>query len=129
MILLGGVTRLTDSELSMVDWRPIMGVVPPLPSGDWLALFEQYKRYPEYQLVNQSMTLAGQGIFTTVFAPDAWTSDRLLFFIPLVVLVSSAHKTELLRAYLPVGLGAQGLMGWYMVQAGWSIAPTSRNTG
>ena len=57
MILLGGVTRLTESGLSMVDWRPIMGVVPPLSHADWLYLFDQYKLFPEYQLVNQGMGL------------------------------------------------------------------------
>ena len=57
MILLGGVTRLTESGLSMVDWRPIMGIVPPLSTADWVYLFDQYKLFPEYQLVNQGMSL------------------------------------------------------------------------
>ena len=57
MILLGGVTRLTESGLSMVDWRPIMGVVPPLSTADWAYLFDQYKLFPEYRLVNQGMSL------------------------------------------------------------------------
>ena len=48
MILLGGVTRLTESGLSMVDWQPIMGVIPPLSTADWVYLFEQYKLFPEY---------------------------------------------------------------------------------
>ena len=57
MILLGGVTRLTESGLSMVDWQPIMGVMPPLSTDDWVRLFDQYKQYPEYQLVNTGMAL------------------------------------------------------------------------
>jgi heme A synthase len=49
MILLGGVTRLTESGLSMVDWRPIMGVIPPLSESQWLETFATYQQYPEYQ--------------------------------------------------------------------------------
>ena len=59
MILLGGVTRLTESGLSMVDWRPIMGVIPPLTEAQWLATFAEYQQYPEYQKINQGMDLAG----------------------------------------------------------------------
>lgn len=123
MILLGGVTRLTDSGLSMVDWRPIMGVVPPLSTSDWLELFEQYKRYPEYQLVNQSMTLAE---FKVIFYYEylhrmLGRAIGLLFFIPLVVLwVRRRIRPELLPRliFLLVLGGLQGLMGWYMVQSG-----------
>ena len=57
MVLLGGATRLTNSGLSMVDWRPLMGVVPPLSEADWQATFQQYRQYPEYRKVNQGMTL------------------------------------------------------------------------
>ena len=123
MILLGGVTRLTDSGLSMVDWRPIMGVVPPLSTSDWLELFEQYNRYPDYQLVNQSMTLAE---FKVIFYYEylhrmLGRAIGLLFFIPLVVLWFRRRiRPELLPRliFLLVLGGLQGLMGWYMVQSG-----------
>ena len=59
MILLGGVTRLTDSGLSMVEWQPIMGVIPPLNEADWLVAFAKYQQYPEFQKVNYAMDLAG----------------------------------------------------------------------
>ena len=48
MILLGGVTRLTRSGLSMVEWRPLMGIIPPITTDDWLAVFAKYKQFPEY---------------------------------------------------------------------------------
>ena len=58
MILLGGVTRLTNSGLSMVEWKPIMGIIPPLSEADWQLLFSKYQQFPEYQKVNLGMTLA-----------------------------------------------------------------------
>ena len=57
MIAVGGLTRLTESGLSMVDWQLIMGVIPPLNQSDWLQLFEDYKQYPEYQIKNLNMNL------------------------------------------------------------------------
>ena len=58
MIIVGGVTRLTHSGLSMVDWKPILGVVPPLGEDGWQAAFDAYKQYPEYQKVNRDMELS-----------------------------------------------------------------------
>jgi cytochrome c oxidase assembly protein subunit 15 len=123
MILLGGVTRLTDSGLSMVDWRPIMGVVPPLSTSDWVALFEEYKLYPEYQQINQTMTLAE---FKVIFYYEylhrmLGRLIGLLFFVPLVVLWFRGRiRPELMPRllFLLVLGGAQGFMGWYMVQSG-----------
>ena len=57
MILIGGLTRLTDSGLSMVDWRPILGTIPPLTNEDWIAVFNQYKNSPEFKIVNKNMEL------------------------------------------------------------------------
>ena len=57
IIVIGGLTRLTDSGLSMTDWRPILGVIPPLSLESWLAVFEMYKQTPEYKIVNKNMTL------------------------------------------------------------------------
>jgi cytochrome c oxidase assembly protein subunit 15 len=123
MILLGGVTRLTESGLSMVDWRPIMGVVPPLSTNDWVHLFDQYKLYPEYQLVNQGMSLAE---FKQIF----WFEYLhrmlgrligLMFFIPLMVFLWMGKVQASLKPHLVILLflgGCQGLMGWYMVQSG-----------
>ena len=123
MILLGGVTRLTESGLSMVDWRPIMGVIPPMTETEWLDTFEAYKQYPEYQKINMGMDLAG---FKQIF----WFEylhrilGRLigiLYFVPLVWFalrkMIASHLSPMLVLLLALG-GAQGLLGWYMVQSG-----------
>ena len=123
MILLGGVTRLTESGLSMVDWRPIMGVVPPLSMADWVYLFDQYKLFPEYRLVNQGMSLEE---FKQIF----WFEylhrmlGRLigiLFFVPLMVFLWLGKVKSSLKPHLLFLLflgGCQGFMGWYMVKSG-----------
>ncbi len=59
MVVIGGLTRLTNSGLSMVEWRPITGWLPPLSEAAWLAEFEKYKQFPEYQKINLGMDLAG----------------------------------------------------------------------
>ena len=84
MIVVGGLTRLTQSGLSMVDWRPIMGVIPPISAADWQATFDAYKSYPEYQKINMGMTLTE---FKTIFY---WEYSHrvlgriigLIFFLP-----------------------------------------------
>ena len=123
MILLGGVTRLTESGLSMVDWRPIIGVIPPLSHADWLYLFDQYKLFPEYQLVNQGM---GLDEFKQIF----WFEYLhrmlgrfigLLFFVPLMIFLWMGKVKPEVKPHLffLLFLGAcQGLMGWYMVKSG-----------
>ena len=58
MIIVGGLTRLTESGLSMVDWKLFVGTIPPLSDGDWLKVFDDYKQYPEYQIKNVNMTLS-----------------------------------------------------------------------
>jgi cytochrome c oxidase assembly protein subunit 15 len=123
MILLGGITRLTESGLSMVDWQPIMGVVPPLSTADWVYLFEQYKLFPEYQLINTGMSLDE---FKQIF----WFEYLhrmlgrfigLLFFFPLMAFLWMGKVHTRLKPHLFALLilgGCQGLMGWYMVQSG-----------
>src|SRR5262245_49941828 len=58
MIVVGGATRLTDSGLSITEWRPLLGALPPLNEADWLAAFDKYKAIPEYSIVNAGMTLS-----------------------------------------------------------------------
>lgn len=123
MILLGGVTRLTESGLSMVDWRPIMGVMPPLSTADWVYLFDQYKLFPEYQLVNKGMSLDE---FKQIF----WFEylhrmlGRLIgvmFFVPLMIFLWLGKVKASLKPHLLFLLflgGCQGFMGWYMVKSG-----------
>lgn len=123
MIVLGGVTRLTGSGLSMVEWSLFMEIIPPLSEQAWLEVFEKYKQFPEYQLVNQGMELAE---FKRIFAYEY--AHRMLgrfigiiFFFPLVYFVwkkriAKQHLPKLITLFL-LG-GAQGLLGWYMVQSG-----------
>ncbi len=123
MVVVGGITRLTESGLSMVTWHPVSGVVPPLSKADWQAEFDAYKQYPEYQKVNRGMTLDEfKGIFWWEY------SHRLLgrtiglaFLLPLIFFWVRGYVRPELRPKL-IGLfvlgGLQGLMGWYMVMSG-----------
>lgn len=123
MIVLGGVTRLTGSGLSMVEWKPIMGVLPPLNLEQWLSAFDLYKTSPEFVKVNSAFDLQS---FKSIF----WLEylHRLLgrfigfiFFLPMVYFFIRYPLTGALRFKL-IGLfllgGAQGLLGWYMVKSG-----------
>ncbi|MAT95071.1 MAG: heme A synthase [Halioglobus sp.] len=123
MVLLGAVTRLTGSGLSMVDWKPLMGVVPPLSEQAWQASFEQYQQYPEYQTVNRGMDLAGyKRIF--MFEYLHRVLGRLIGVIFLLPLLYFAYRRMLRPGLAPrlsflfVLGGLQGLLGWYMVQSG-----------
>ena len=123
MILLGGVTRLTDSGLSMVEWQPIMGAIPPLTAADWDLAFTKYQQFPEYQKVNYDMDLAG---FKVIFMYEYLhrVLGRLigvLYLFPMVFflvrgMVRRPLKPKLLLLFV-LG-GCQGLLGWYMVKSG-----------
>lgn len=125
MVLVGGATRLTDSGLSITEWRPITGAVPPLSEAEWLKEFEKYQRIPEYQHVNAGMSLAA---FKTIYWWE-WGHrflGRLLglaFLIPfcffLVRREISARLVWKLIVVFALG-GAQGALGWWMVQSGLS---------
>ena len=123
MVVLGGATRLTHSGLSMVEWRPISGWLPPLTEAQWREAFSAYQNYPEYQKINAGMTLeAYKGIFWLEYVHRL--TGRLMgvvFLIPFVVF--------LLRRQIDRGLGIrlgflfllgalQGALGWLMVKSG-----------
>jgi cytochrome c oxidase assembly protein subunit 15 len=123
MIVVGGITRLTDSGLSMVEWRPIMGALPPSNSDEWQSAFDAYQQYPEYKLENRDMDLAG---FKTIFY---WEYGHrvlgrfigILYFFPLLAFFLLGRIDKPLMPKLLFGLvlgGMQGLMGWYMVKSG-----------
>lgn len=123
MIILGGVTRLTGSGLSMVEWRPLLGAIPPLNDAEWLAVFEKYKAFPEYQKVNNHFGLED---FKYIFMYEylhrlLGRGIGLLFFIPFVYFLLSRKIQVSLKPKL-IGLfvlgGLQGLLGWYMVKSG-----------
>ena len=122
-VVLGAAVRLTGSGLSMVDWRPLAGVIPPLDGAAWRHAFEQYRQFPEFKLVNPDMTLAG---FKFIFWMEY--AHRLLgrvigvvFLLPFVFFLAAGTVRGALCARLwalfVLG-GAQGLLGWYMVQSG-----------
>ncbi len=128
MIIVGGLTRLTESGLSMVDWRLFMGTIPPLSHGDWLKVFEDYKQYPEYQIKNINMTLSE---FKYIFW---WEYGHrvlgrligIIFIIPFIYFALKKYfSNEELYSYsflLFLG-GAQGIIGWWMVKSGLDINP------
>ena len=123
MVVLGGVTRLTGSGLSMVEWEPILGVLPPLNELQWQEAFEKYRAYPEYRLKNMGMDLAG---FKEIFWLEYFhrllgRGIGLLFALPFLYFLLRGHidrpLVPPLVALFVLG-GLQGLMGWYMVQSG-----------
>lgn len=123
MVVLGGVTRLTGSGLSMVDWRPIMGVLPPMNAAEWQSTFEMYQQSPEYQKKNMHFDLDG---FKSIY----WFEygHRLLgrtigiaFLLPLLFfLVRRKISRELIPRFVLMFVlgGLQGVLGWYMVKSG-----------
>ncbi len=123
MIVLGGVTRLTQSGLSMVEWDPIMGVIPPVNEQQWQETFELYQQYPEYQQKNLGMSLAEfKQIFYMEYAHRVL--GRLIgivFLLPFLFFWLSRRIDQDLMLRLG-GLfvlgGLQGLLGWYMVKSG-----------
>lgn len=123
MVLVGGATRLTESGLSITEWRPVMGVVPPLSAAQWQTEFEKYQQIPQYRELNRGMTLAE-------FKPIFWWefTHRLIgrligvvFLLPLLWFLWRGWVGPRLRArlWLIFGLGAlQGGVGWWMVASG-----------
>ncbi|MCW8916922.1 MAG: COX15/CtaA family protein [Magnetovibrio sp.] len=125
MVALGGLTRLTHSGLSMVEWKVFTGWIPPLNEQDWAILFEKYRQFPEFMKVNADMTVEGfKGIFWLEFIHRVWGRlIGLVFFIPFAtflvmrwVRVSEGLFWKFLGLLV---LGAsQGVMGWFMVMSG-----------
>lgn len=128
LVIVGGVTRLTHSGLSMVEWRPLLGALPPMSDSAWLETFEKYQQFPEYQQLKTGMTMTE---FKTIFFWEYM--HRLLgrvvglaFIFPWIFF---ALKKKIPRGLNPTLLGLfalgglQGLMGWYMVQSGLADNP------
>lgn len=123
MTAVGGTTRLTGSGLSMVEWRPLMGALPPLSGAAWQAVFEQYQQSPQYQQVNHWMTLADfQRIFFWEYLHRVF--GRLIGVVVVVPWLWMLARGRMSRplAWRTLGLfclgGMQGLMGWFMVMSG-----------
>ena len=123
MVIVGGATRLTDSGLSITEWRPVTGAIPPMSEEAWAEEFEKYKTIPEYEQVNFGMSLSA---FKEIYWWE-WGHrflGRLIglaFFVPFVFFVATKQVTRPLGIKL-LGLfilgGMQGALGWYMVQSG-----------
>jgi len=125
MVVVGGATRLTDSGLSITQWKPIMGALPPMSDQAWRESFELYKKIPQYQLVNPDMTLEGyKGIFWWEWAHRLLgRAVGVVFAIPFIVFLirGDIPRRLIWRCAVMLGLGAlQGLVGWWMVSSGLS---------
>ena len=125
MVVVGGMTRLTGSGLSITEWKPIMGALPPMNEADWHAAFVKYQAIPQYAQVNADMTLDG---FKSIFWWE-WFHRLLgrligvVFALPFLVLVLLRRLPRRLigRCLILLALGGlQGLIGWWMVTSGLS---------
>jgi cytochrome c oxidase assembly protein subunit 15 len=123
MVVVGGLTRLTHSGLSIVDWRPITGWLPPLDEAAWQSAFDNYKRFPEYNKLNQSMSMAEfQSIFWLEYLHRLLgRSIGVAFLLPFLWFAISRRLGGRLtwRLGFIFGLGGvQGVVGWWMVRSG-----------
>ena len=123
MVVVGGLTRLTDSGLSIVEWAPIAGAIPPLTQADWLYEFEKYKTISEYQRQNAGMSLDE---FKVIYWWE-WGHRQLgrligfAFAVPLLVFLINGKLRGGWAVYMIVLLmlgGMQGFVGWFMVESG-----------
>jgi len=123
MVVVGGATRLTGSGLSITEWKPILGAIPPLSAADWQEAFDKYRQIPQYQLVNKGMSLAE---FQFIYWWE-WAHRFLgrfigvAFAIPFLAFAAAGYiRRDLAPSLVALfALGAlQGFMGWYMVQSG-----------
>ncbi|HPF78087.1 MAG TPA: COX15/CtaA family protein [Alphaproteobacteria bacterium] len=123
MAVIGAITRLTESGLSMVEWRPLMGAIPPLSDEQWHRVFSLYQETPEYIKKNAGMELAEfKNIFFWEWFHRLWGRlIGLVYALPLLYFWLSKKIPDGYKGKLLLGLvlgGLQGLMGWYMVKSG-----------
>lgn len=123
IVVVGGVTRLTESGLSIVEWKPVTGVLPPLTNEEWMVEFEKYKQFPEFKRVNSNMKLEE---FKQIFFWE-WAHRVLgrtvgvVFALPLAYFMARKMLTrgQIMHYSGLFALGgAQGALGWYMVKSG-----------
>jgi len=125
LVLIGGATRLTESGLSITEWKPVSGVVPPLGDAAWAEEFAKYRQIPQYQQLNAAMTLGQfKAIYLWEYAHRFWA--RVVGVALVLPLLWLAARRRLPRDTWPrlvgllVLLGLQGAMGWWMVVSGLS---------
>ncbi|MEE2999477.1 MAG: COX15/CtaA family protein [Pseudomonadota bacterium] len=123
MVILGGLTRLTHSGLSMVDWRPITGWLPPIGSEEWESVFDQYKESPEFKKINDGITIEGfKSIFWLEYFHRLW--GRIMgvsLILPFIFFLAKGwiNRKLIFRIIIIFLMGAfQGVLGWYMVKSG-----------
>ena len=123
LVLIGGGTRLTESGLSITEWKPVSGVIPPLTGAAWQAEFDRYRQIPQYAVMNEGMTLSQfKGIFWWEFIHRFWA--RFVGVVFVLPLFWFWFRKRLPRDLIPrlatlgVLMGAQGALGWYMVASG-----------
>ena len=121
MVVLGGVTRLSHAGLSMVEWKPLTGWLPPMNESEWDDAFARYRQYPEYRKLNVGMTLSSfKSIFWLEYGHRLW--GRLIgvaFIVPLSIFLLRGRLDRPLTTRLVIIFilgGLQGLLGWYMVK-------------
>ncbi|MCU0621444.1 MAG: COX15/CtaA family protein [Gemmatimonadales bacterium] len=124
-VLIGGATRLTESGLSITEWKPVSGIVPPLSEADWQAEFAKYQQIPEYQQLNRGMSLADfKRIFLWEYGHRVWARlVGLAFAVPFLWFLWRRRLDPAIRGRLWLVLvltGLQAAMGWYMVKSGLS---------
>jgi cytochrome c oxidase assembly protein subunit 15 len=122
-VLLGGITRLTGSGLSITEWKPIMGALPPMNEQDWIIAFEKYQQIAQYKYLNFHFTLADfKFIFFWEWFHRLWARlIGVVFIIPFIIfIIQKRFKPEMIRPLVILFLlgGLQGLVGWIMVQSG-----------
>jgi cytochrome c oxidase assembly protein subunit 15 len=122
-VLLGGITRLTGSGLSITEWKPILGALPPMNDQQWNDAFDKYKHIAQYKYLNQSFTLSDfKSIFFWEWFHRLWA--RLIgvaFLVPFIIfLIQKRFKKEMVKPMIILFLlgGFQGLVGWIMVMSG-----------
>ena len=123
LFLVGGATRLTESGLSITEWKPVTGVLPPIGEAAWQQEFAKYQQIPQYARMNAGMQLANfKAIYLWEFAHRLWARVvGVVFALPLLWFVARGTAPRSLRPRLFALLllmGAQGAMGWYMVTSG-----------
>tara|TARA_Y100000590_G_scaffold389071_1_gene463855 strand:- start:173 stop:1144 length:972 start_codon:yes stop_codon:yes gene_type:complete len=123
MVFIGGLTRLTDSGLSIVEWNVFTGILPPLEHKDWIILFEKYKKYPEFELINSNIELDHfKFIFWMEYLHRLW--GRLIFLIFLIpmfffLIKNYVPKSFVKHLFIILSLILlQGFIGWFMVKSG-----------
>ncbi|HEV8409484.1 MAG TPA: COX15/CtaA family protein [Gemmatimonadaceae bacterium] len=124
LVLIGGATRLTESGLSITEWQPFAGVIPPIGDAQWTAEFVKYQQIPQFKLLSHAMTLAEfKTIFLWEYIHRLW--GRMLGVV--LVLIWFVNRRRITRELWPrllgllVLLGLQGALGWWMVMSGLSV--------